>query len=73
MIETLIKIAKFDVNTCFTDEDLHGEFPERIDRVHDWRNHITSKLQDIWKELTIETKLALIIQAQTEADKEEGD
>jgi len=40
-------------------------------KVHDWRNYILYEFQEIWKELPLITRYALIIMAEGQADKEE--
>lgn len=41
------------------------------DKYHDWRNHIPYGLRDIWAELSEETRTAVFVVAQLEADDEE--
>lgn len=41
------------------------------DRVHDWRNHVPNELQDLWSELSMETRLAIAFMAEELANSEE--
>jgi hypothetical protein len=39
-------------------------------RVHDWRNHVTNELQEIWNSLSLETRLAVTFRAMRSAEQE---
>ena len=40
-------------------------------RIHDWRSHVGEKVASIWATLPYDTRLAIALDAQWEADKEE--
>ena len=42
-------------------------------RVHNWRNYISDKVKKMWDTFTLEQKIALVEQADEQADKEEWD
>lgn len=43
------------------------------DRVHDWRNYISTQLQDIWNELSLDARIVAYYIAKNIADREEWD
>lgn len=46
---------------------------ESAGRIHDWRNHVSEEIQDMWDTFTDEQKRALQQQAQQQAEAEEWD
>lgn len=42
-------------------------------KVHEWRNHVPEVLRENWKALTSETRVAVYLMAQKQADAEEWD
>lgn len=44
---------------------------DNYDRVHNWHNYIPYGLQEMWSELSEETRAALFVVAQLQADQEE--
>ena len=46
---------------------------EEAEKVHDWRNHVTARVQSIWNTFTDEQKLALADWAEYLSDRENWD
>ena len=46
---------------------------EYTGRVHDWRNHVSEEIKDMWDTFTDNQKQALFRRAEEEADREEWD
>lgn len=44
---------------------------DKAGKVHDWRNHVGWRTVDIWHEFSDRQKLALALDAQDNADREE--
>jgi len=44
---------------------------EKAGKTHDWRNHVGWRTQEIWPYLTTEQRLAIAMDAQDAADREE--
>jgi hypothetical protein len=42
-------------------------------RIHDWRNYVGEKVAALWAQLPLDVRLAIMIDAQTMADKEDWD
>jgi hypothetical protein len=43
---------------------------DEAQRVHDWRNHVSTDMKDLWDNLSKESRLILAIKAAEDADKE---
>lgn len=43
------------------------------DKVHDWRNHVGGNVQEIWDTFTDTQKIAIALDAEIEAMREEWD
>lgn len=52
------------------DDYLHPDW-DRVDKVHDWRNHVSDEVQDLWLTFTEPQRAALARQAQELAAREE--
>jgi len=50
---------------------IHDPQFQRRNKQHDWRNYIDSEVQLIWNHLPESSRLALVINAETQAGKEE--
>lgn len=46
---------------------------EHKTKVHDWRNHVPSDLQIVWKTLPRIAKICIVIMAEEQASAEEWD
>lgn len=46
---------------------------ENRNKVHDWRTHVKSSIQDLWQHLSLDARIALYLDAAVEAGWEEWD
>lgn len=53
--------------------DLNEPNFDKANKVHDWRNHVTSDFIDIWDNLSLREKQIIYIMAEQQANKEEWD
>lgn len=42
-------------------------------KVHNWRNYVPYEFVEIWKDLSVETRTAIIFMAEIKSDQEEWD
>lgn len=54
-------------------DKIHAEDFSHTDKTHDWRNHVPRYLQKQWKMLDDNSRLALYIMAERQAQDEEWD
>lgn len=64
-----------DVTDHFADQvrDPAPEWNSDGQRVHDWRNYVGENVQRLWPKLSYETRLAIALDAQDLADREDWD
>jgi len=46
---------------------------EDTSRVHNWRRYVPQEIEDVWNQLLPETRIAVIMMAEIQSDKEEWD
>lgn len=67
----VVKYLENETQNIFCGNDISKETFNHIERVHDWRKYIPLVLQNIWTELSKETRLALLIMAEEISDNKE--
>lgn len=45
----------------------------KAEKVHDWRNYVLDEYKEIWKQLSLETRVAIYRHCRVIADSEEWD
>lgn len=63
---TIVQLIKKNRDIGLTD---NPQF-DRARRCHDWRNYIPDQLREIWKDMTVESRVVAFIMAEQRANQE---
>lgn len=71
----ILKYLRKEANKIFLhcSYDISNNTLAQREKVHEWKNHIHESIEQIWNQLSEESRLVALIMAEDRADKEEWD